>query len=129
MRKRVISMKPMMNKFVDEIFTDCYIAMSDNVRRDMANFFDKVGNVGLRSKRAVSKAEPGGVYLLVKKGTVKPQKVENNLLTKFAKRVKTEPVRYPPNRSAYRTKVPHTTKNRKSFNPAPSSHRAKIIQP
>jgi len=118
-----------MNKRVDEIFTDCHIAMSDNVRRDMANFFDKVGNVGLRHKRAVSKAEPGGMYLLLKKGTVKPQKEEDNLLTKFAKRVNAEPVPQPASRAAFRARVHQTTSNRASFNPAPPSHRAKIIQP
>jgi len=91
MRKRVIGMKPMMNKRVDEIFTDCYIAMSNNVRTDMAKFFDEVGNVGLRHKRAVSKAEPGGVYLLLKKGEVKPQRESDNILTTFEKRVRQEP--------------------------------------
>jgi len=106
MRKRVISMKPMMNKFVDEIFTDCYIAMSDNVRRDMANFFDKVGNVGLRHKRAVSKAAPGGVYLLLKKGIVKQRKEQNNLLEKFAQRVRTEPAKSHSARVTYNTPAP-----------------------
>jgi len=128
MRKRVISMKPMMNKRVDEIFTDCYIAMSDNVRRDMAYFFDKVGNIGLRHKRAVSKSEPGGVYLLLKKGAVQPIKEQENLLTKFAHRVDTEPVPSP----SHRAKVTHhrtASKRTNVSNQVPPAHRAKIIQP
>jgi len=140
MRKRVISMKPMMNKHVDEIFTDCYIAMSDNVRRDMAIFFDKVGNVGLRHKRAVSKAEPGGVYLLLKKGSVKPQKEHNNLLTKFAQRVEAEPTQSPSHRArVHKTKVPSPSHRARVYEttsyrpigspPPPPSHRARIIQP
>jgi len=112
MRKRVISMKPMMNKFVDEIFTDCYIAMSDNVRRDMAHFFDKVGNVGLRHKRAVSKPAPGGVYLLLKRGEVEEKKEENNLLTRFEKRIKAEP-------RSHRARVSHNT---------PMSQRSRLNQ-
>jgi len=103
MRKRVISMKPLMKKFVDEIFTDCYIAMSDNVRRDMAMFFDKVGNVGLRHKRAVSKAEPGGVYLLLKKGEVEEKNEQNNLLTKFARKIGAESER------PHRARITHQT--------------------
>jgi len=127
MRKRVISMKPMMNKRVDEIFTDCYIAMSDNVRRDMASFFDKVGNIGLRHKRAVSKSEPGGVYLLLKNGEVKPQKEQENLLTKFAHRVETEPVPSPSHRAKVNQRK--TSKRTSVDNPVPPSHRARIIQP
>merc|ERR1719221_2438449 len=118
-------MKPMMNKRVDEIFTDCYIAMSDNVRRDMANFFDKVGNIGLRHKRAVSKADPGGVYLLLKMGEVKPQKEQENLLTKFAHRVETEPVPSPTHLARVNSRKMSTS----AHNSVPSSHRARIIQP
>lgn len=127
MRKRVIGMKPMMNKRVDEIFTDCWIAMSDNVRRDMANFFDKVGNIGLRHKRAVSKAAPGGVYLLLKKGEVQPQKEQENLLTKFAHRVETEPVPSPSHRA--KVNLRKTSKCTSFDNPVPPSHRARIMQP
>jgi len=125
MRKRVISMKPMMNKHVDEIFTDCYIAMSDNVRRDMAMFFDKVGNIGLRHKRAVSKAEPGGVYLLLKMGSVKPRKQENNLLPRFAQKVIAE--QFPS--TSYRARVQQPTSHRPSASPPPPSHRARMFQP
>merc|ERR1719397_1711459 len=77
--------------------------MSDNVRRDMAMFFDKVGNVGLRHKRAVSKAEPGGVYLLLKKGEVEEKNEQNNLLTKFQRKIGGESVK------SHRARVSHQT--------------------
>jgi len=124
MRKRVISMKPMMNKHVDEIFTDCYIAMSDNVRRDMAMFFDKVGNVGLRHKRAVSKAEPGGVYLLLKRGEVKPPDEQNSLLTRFAQKVSAEQTPSFSNRA----RVQQRTSHRPNASPPPPTHRARVHQ-
>merc|ERR1719233_2236724 len=88
-------------------------------------FFDKVGNLGLRHKRAVSKAEPGGVYLLLKRGEVKPPDEQNSLLTRFAQKVNAEPTPSISNRA----RVHQRTSHRPSASPPPPTHRPRASPP
>ena len=90
-----------MNKLANGMFTDCYIAMSDNLRGDMVFFFEKVGNIGLRHKLPVAKPTPGGLYLLLKLVEVTKKNEKNNLQTKFEQGTQAESIK------SHRAKVIH----------------------